>query len=151
MPPNKTSQPGRIDPRFIEAARLRIFEAESWDVVAERVGVARETVWAWRKRPEWQEAVLECLKTYAPDALSIAWRRLLSSAENENGAPGVTAANSIIDRIQGAATQKVEHKGTLDVRQVPIPVFSDNDALNHFPPDPEQAADGSATDAPGPD
>ena len=114
-----------VDPRYIEAARLRILEGKTWGEVAEALDVTQRTVYDWRQTVDWQRAVLGTLTLHAGQYTEIALGRLASSAQGEPGGPGVSAANSLLDRMVGSVTQKhggdpnnpIEHRHTFVVEQ----------------------------------
>ena len=95
-----------VDPRYIEVARLRTLEGMTWEEIAVEMDVDDKTIYNWRQTPMWQGAVWAMLTTHAGHILEIAVRRLAQSAKGEPGSPGVTAANSLLDRVMGAVTQK---------------------------------------------
>jgi len=96
-----------LDPRYIEAARLRILEGKGWQEVADALRLTTKTIYNWRRTQAWQQAVWATLSVHAGQYTEVALTRLASSAMGEPGSPGVTAANSLLDRIMGTVAQRI--------------------------------------------
>jgi len=144
-----------IEPRYVEAARLRVVEGKSWEEVADELGVERRTVFNWRQTPAWQAAVLALLTIHAGQFTEIAIKRLTASAEGEPGAPGITAANSILDRVIGTVAQRVAlgqdpNAGPTEVSVVtPEQVAQARKRARHRSGSPPEAASETETDGNG--
>ncbi len=102
------SQDRRINPRHLRAAHLYIFKGMTQGEIAEELGVERETVNRWMNAPSWVDVTDAALKRWGPSLRAVAYRRLNASAEGEPGSPGVTAANSLLNRIEGPVPDKME-------------------------------------------
>lgn len=102
------SQGRPINPRHLRAAHLYIFKGMTQGEIAEELGVERETVNRWMNAPSWVDVTDAALKRWGPSLRAVAYRRLKASAEGEPGSPGVTAANSLLNRIEGPVPDKVE-------------------------------------------
>jgi len=99
----------RVTPKLLErAAYERYANGLSWERAAQSVGICRQTLDRWRKRQQWTDAkaiVLEQMKHEGPDT---AWGCLLRQAQRGD----VGAAKEILNRLEGAVSQRVTHDGT---------------------------------------
>lgn len=131
-----------IPARYLMAAKLYIFDGMTQGEIADELGVARETVNRWMRSPRWVAAVNESLRRWGANAKAVAYRRLIASASGEPGSPGVTAANSLLARIEGPVAEMVELRHAnqdgsgppvLEIRVVPCADHADNDVPEAAP------------------
>ncbi len=124
---NKRQNHGDLDPRYVRAAYLFVFEGKTEPEIGADLGVTDRTIRSWKaNRAQWMAATMKALELHAPEAAGIAFSRLLASAKGEPGSPGVTAANSILDRVLGKPPDKHELTGK-DGGPLQVVVFGTDD------------------------
>jgi hypothetical protein len=119
-----------ITPELLrEAARLRFIEGKSWEDTAAAVGTTARTLYNWRhKDGPWQEIAEEIVAELKSQSRQTAYGCLVRQANLGD----VAAAKELLNRAEGAVGQKHEIAGSVQLTQLPIPVFSATDPLNHF-------------------
>ncbi len=95
------------DEQWREVARLRFQELLDWQDVADQVGCSRQAIWAFRKDypDEWDAHVEEIVQEMRADAVPTAWGALSTAARRKYD---TAAAKEMLDRLEGATTQKTE-------------------------------------------
>ena len=91
-----------------EAARLRFMVGMKWERIADRLNCDPATLWRWRNRGDaWDKAKAEVLEEMKHQADTTAWGALIRAAQNGD----VSAAKELLNRTEGAVTQKQELTG----------------------------------------
>jgi len=93
----------------IKAAWLRHGNGSSWSHIATALSIGESTLREWDSKgdEEWVRACSDVIDEMRREGVGAAWRCLVNGAKGGN----VRAAKELLDRVEGAVTQRQELTG----------------------------------------